>query len=51
MEAAAVEHIVEVGEVSGTDTGPAVVVRDPARRAVAAGHGADGFSRLVEHLR
>ena len=51
MEAAAVEHIVEVGEVSGTDTGLAVVVRDPARRAVAAGHGADGFSRLVEHLR
>ncbi len=51
MEAAGLGHIVEAGEVSGTDTGPAVVMRDLARRAVAAGHGADGFSRLVEHLR
>lgn len=51
MEAAALEHIVDAGEDSGTDTGLAVVMRDLARRAVAEGHGADGFSRLVEHLR
>jgi 3-hydroxyisobutyrate dehydrogenase-like beta-hydroxyacid dehydrogenase len=51
MEAAALEHIVEAGDDSGTDTGLAVVMRDLARRAVKAGHGADGFSRLVDHLR
>jgi 3-hydroxyisobutyrate dehydrogenase-like beta-hydroxyacid dehydrogenase len=51
MEAAALEHIVDAGDDSGTDTGLAVVMRDLARRAVAAGHGGDGFSRLVEHLR
>ena len=51
MEVAALQRIVDAGVDSGTDTGLAVVMRDLARRAVAAGHGADGFSRLVEHLR
>ncbi|MGY1690692.1 NAD(P)-dependent oxidoreductase [Geodermatophilus sp. SYSU D01105] len=51
MEAAALEHVVAAGEDSGTDTALAVVMRDLTRRAVLAGHGADGFSRLVEHLR
>ena len=51
MEAAALDHIVSAADDSGTDSRLAVVMRDLARRAVAAGHGADGFSRVVDHLR
>jgi 3-hydroxyisobutyrate dehydrogenase-like beta-hydroxyacid dehydrogenase len=51
MEAAALDHIVSASEDSGTDSRLAVVMRDLARRAVASGQGADGFSRLVDHLR
>jgi 3-hydroxyisobutyrate dehydrogenase-like beta-hydroxyacid dehydrogenase len=51
MDAAALDHIVTASEDSGTDSRLAVVMRDVARRAVTAGQGADGFSRLVEHLR
>ncbi len=51
MEAAALDHIVEAAEASGTDSSLAVLMRDLARRAVASGHGTDGFSRLVDHLR
>jgi 3-hydroxyisobutyrate dehydrogenase-like beta-hydroxyacid dehydrogenase len=51
MEAAALDHIVSAAADSGTDSRLAVVMRDLARRAVAAGHGADGFSRVVDHLR
>jgi 3-hydroxyisobutyrate dehydrogenase-like beta-hydroxyacid dehydrogenase len=51
MEAAALDHIVAAAADSGTDSRLAVVMRDLARRAVGAGHGADGFSRLVDHLR
>ena len=51
MEARALEHMVAASEESGVDVGPVVVMRDLARRAVAAGHGADGFSRVVDVLR
>ncbi|MGY1849329.1 NAD(P)-dependent oxidoreductase [Blastococcus sp. SYSU DS1021] len=51
MEAAALDHIVAAAEDNGTDTGLAAVLRDLTHRAVAAGHGADGFSRLIDHLR
>ena len=51
MEAAALDHIVAAAADSGTDSRLAVVMRDLARRAVASGHGADGFSRVVDQLR
>lgn len=51
MEAAALDHIVSAAADSGTDSRLAAVMRDLARRAVADGHGADGFSRVVDHLR
>lgn len=51
MDAAALDHVVRASEDSGVDSGLVVVMRDLARRAVDSGHGADGFSRLVDHLR
>jgi 3-hydroxyisobutyrate dehydrogenase-like beta-hydroxyacid dehydrogenase len=51
MEAAALDHVVRTSEDSGVDSGLVAVVRDLTRRAVAAGQGADGFSRVVDHLR
>lgn len=51
MELAALDHIVEASRARGVDDALPAVVRDLAARAVAAGHGGDGFSRVVDLLR
>ncbi|GAA3142206.1 NAD(P)-binding domain-containing protein [Planomonospora alba] len=49
--AAGMEHIVHASRARGLDTGVLEAARSVARRAIDAGHGTDGFSRLVETLR
>ena len=51
MEAASLDHIVHASEARGIDPVFPEVVRELARRAIARGHGRDGFSRVVEELR
>lgn len=51
MELAALEHVVEASVQSGVDARLPEVMRDLARRAVAAGDGHLGWSRIVEELR
>jgi len=51
MEMAALDHIVHFSEARGVDPALPEVVRQLARRAIARGHGGDGFSRVVEELR
>lgn len=51
MELAALEHIADTSAEVGLDVRLPALMRDLARRAVDAGHGTDGFSRLVETLR
>ncbi|MGY1650199.1 NAD(P)-dependent oxidoreductase [Geodermatophilus sp. SYSU D01119] len=51
MDAAGLDHVVRASEDSGVDPALPAVLRDLARRAVDAGHGTDGFSRVVEFLR
>jgi 3-hydroxyisobutyrate dehydrogenase-like beta-hydroxyacid dehydrogenase len=51
MELRAIEHVVEVSAARGIDTTVPAVPRAVMAAAVAAGHGRDGFSRVVELLR
>lgn len=51
MEKAALEHIIEASEARGVDATLPGVVTAFVDRAIAQGHGADGFSRIVEELR
>lgn len=46
--AAAMEHIMHAGEERGVDATVLSAALAQVQRAVAAGHGADGFSRLAE---
>jgi 3-hydroxyisobutyrate dehydrogenase-like beta-hydroxyacid dehydrogenase len=48
--AAGVEHIIETALAHGIDTGALTGSREILRRAIDAGHGADGLSRLAELL-
>ncbi len=51
MELAALEHVVATSRARGVDPSVAGAARDLVRAAVAAGHGEDGFSRVVTLLR
>ena len=51
MDSRALDHIVEVSAARGVDPTLPEVVRALARNAIDAGHGADGFSRVVDLLR
>lgn len=51
MELAALHHMVATSAGSGVDTRLPALMRDLARSAVDAGHGSDGWSRVVEVLR
>jgi 3-hydroxyisobutyrate dehydrogenase-like beta-hydroxyacid dehydrogenase len=51
MELVALEHIVATSRARGIDPAVAEVPRALAAAAVAAGHGKDGFSRVVDVLR
>jgi 3-hydroxyisobutyrate dehydrogenase-like beta-hydroxyacid dehydrogenase len=48
--AAGIEHIIHAAEQRGIDTGVLAAARTIAQRAIDAGHGEDGFSRLTETL-
>jgi 3-hydroxyisobutyrate dehydrogenase-like beta-hydroxyacid dehydrogenase len=48
--AAGIEHIIHASEQRGLDTGVLAAARTIAQRAIDAGHGEDGFSRLTETL-
>jgi 3-hydroxyisobutyrate dehydrogenase-like beta-hydroxyacid dehydrogenase len=50
MERDVLAHIVETSEQSGVDPALPAVMLDYANRAVDAGHGLDGYSRLIELL-
>jgi 3-hydroxyisobutyrate dehydrogenase-like beta-hydroxyacid dehydrogenase len=51
MELAALEHIADTSAEVGLDSRLPALMRDLARQAVDAGHGTDGYSRLVDILR
>ena len=51
MERAAMEHMVESSRAAGLDERLPRLLRDVVADAVRAGHGDDGFSRVVEVLR
>jgi 3-hydroxyisobutyrate dehydrogenase-like beta-hydroxyacid dehydrogenase len=51
METKALDHIVELSATSQIDTTLPAAVRELGRTAVAAGHGGDGFSRVIDILR
>lgn len=51
MERAALDHIVHATESHGIDPALPEVVRALTHRAIARGHGRDGFSRVIEELR
>ncbi|MGH3611519.1 MAG: NAD(P)-dependent oxidoreductase [Pseudonocardia sp.] len=50
MERAALDHIVHASEARGVDPALPEVVRGLVQRAIARGHGSDGFSRVIEEL-
>ena len=50
MDAAALGHIVATSRARGVDPSLPDLVRRLAQRAIDRGHGADGFSRIVEEL-
>lgn len=50
MEAAGIEHIIRASRARGLDVGALESVHGLAERAIAKGHGADGFSSLIEVL-
>ncbi len=50
MQAAYLDHMVEVSQARGVDAAFPRYVRSVVERAIAAGHGGDDLSRLVEHL-
>jgi 3-hydroxyisobutyrate dehydrogenase-like beta-hydroxyacid dehydrogenase len=51
MDARALDHIVETSAARGVDTRVPALAQALAREAIAAGHGRDGFSRVVDVLR
>jgi 3-hydroxyisobutyrate dehydrogenase-like beta-hydroxyacid dehydrogenase len=51
MELTALGHIVDTGAELGLDPRLPELLRDVTRGAAQAGHGGDGFSRVVEVLR
>lgn len=51
MELAALDHIVDTSDDLGLDGTFPRVMRDLAAAAVDSGHGADGWSRIIEQLR
>lgn len=51
MEGTALDHIVEASAARGIDTSVPEVTRSLIRAAVAAGHGRDSFSRVIDVLR
>lgn len=51
MDGAAIAHIVEASTARGLDASLPGAVLDLVRAAIAAGHGRDGFSRIVDLLR
>ncbi|PRZ08135.1 3-hydroxyisobutyrate dehydrogenase-like beta-hydroxyacid dehydrogenase [Isoptericola sp. CG 20/1183] len=51
MELAALEHMVATSEATGVDPSLPVLMRRLAHDAVAAGHGGDSWSRVVDVLR
>jgi 3-hydroxyisobutyrate dehydrogenase-like beta-hydroxyacid dehydrogenase len=51
MELAALDHIVATSTASGVDPAVPESLRALARWSVDAGHGADGFSRIIDALR
>jgi 3-hydroxyisobutyrate dehydrogenase-like beta-hydroxyacid dehydrogenase len=51
MNVAGIDHIVQASQEFGIHTGLPEVIRALARRAIARGHGGDGFSRLIEEFR
>ena len=51
MDGRALDHIVEASAARGVDPALPEVVRTLTRAAIDAGHGADGFSRVVDLLR
>ncbi|MEU0804796.1 NAD(P)-binding domain-containing protein [Streptomyces sp. NPDC005970] len=50
MEAAGVDHILEASETRGLDSEPLAAVRALMGRAIAQGHGGDGFASVIEVL-
>lgn len=51
MELAAVDHIVEASGARGIDVTVPETTRRLVADAIAAGHGREGFTRVIEHLR
>jgi hypothetical protein len=51
MDGAALGHIVEASAAAGIDTSVPALPRDLAVAAIGRGHGADGWSRVVDLLR
>ncbi|MBB4679309.1 NAD(P)-dependent oxidoreductase [Crossiella cryophila] len=51
VQAATIEHLVHASEVRGIDAALPKLLRDYAKRAVAQGHGGDGWARVIELLR
>lgn len=51
MELSALNHLVEASTARGVAAGPPELVRSLVRRAIAQGHGQDGFSRVIDPLR
>jgi hypothetical protein len=51
MELSGLEHIHATSVEAGVDPRLPALLRDLARRAIDAGHGADSWSRVVEVLR
>jgi 3-hydroxyisobutyrate dehydrogenase-like beta-hydroxyacid dehydrogenase len=51
MEGTGLDHIVEASAARGIDTSVPATVRTLVRAAVAAGHGDDSFSRVIDVLR
>jgi 3-hydroxyisobutyrate dehydrogenase-like beta-hydroxyacid dehydrogenase len=50
MQAAYLEHLVQVSDARGVDPGFPRYIQSVVARAVADGHGGDDIGRLVEHL-
>jgi 3-hydroxyisobutyrate dehydrogenase-like beta-hydroxyacid dehydrogenase len=51
MMGATADHVVRTAAASGVDTGLAEAVRSQYDRAIAAGHGSDGWTALYEVIR
>jgi len=50
MEAVSLDHIIDASRARGVDDTVPETVRTLMRRAIAAGHGSDGFSRIVHQM-